>query len=148
MIRQICNVKSQDFATIRSSELLAQLSIEDLDLILKERRPCWYGHVESSNGAVKTAFDIQVDDKCGHVGPKMTWRQLIERDCKEWKLSDIDPYDRDTWRSSVRSAMRAASQLSGRAPTDVDDLHVNKKSSDDDDDDFFHMYQGHNSCPN
>ena len=58
MIRQICNVKPQDTATIRSTELLAQLRIEDLDLVLKERRLRWYGQVERSNGAVKTAFDI------------------------------------------------------------------------------------------
>ena len=44
----------------------------------------------------------------------MTWKQLTERDCREWKLSAIDPHDRDTWRSGVRSAMRAASQLPGR----------------------------------
>ena len=31
-----------------------------------------------------------------------------------------DPHDRHTWRSGVRSAMRAASQLSGRGTTDVD----------------------------
>ena len=37
MIRQICNVKPQDTVTTRSNELLAQLGIEDLDLILKER---------------------------------------------------------------------------------------------------------------
>ena len=49
----------------------------------------------------------------------MTWKQLPERDCKEWKLSAIDPHDRHTWRSGVRSAMRA-SQLPGRGPTDVD----------------------------
>ena len=46
----------------------------------------------------------------------MTWKQLTER----WKLSAIDPHDRDTWRSGVRSAMRAASQLPGRGPTVVD----------------------------
>ena len=50
----------------------------------------------------------------------MTWKQLTERDCREWKLSAIDPNDRDTWRSSVRSAMRAASQLPGRDSTVVD----------------------------
>ena len=37
MIRHICNVKPQDTANIRSTELLARLCIEDLDLILKER---------------------------------------------------------------------------------------------------------------
>ena len=63
MIRQICNVRPQDIVTTRSNELLVRLGIEDLDLILKERRLRWYGHVERSNGAVKTAFDIQVDGK-------------------------------------------------------------------------------------
>ena len=84
------------------------------------KRLCWYGHVERSNGAVKTAFDIQVNGKRGPGRPKMTWKQLTERDCREWKLSAIDPLDRDTWRSGVRSAMRAASQLPGRGPTVVD----------------------------
>ena len=46
----------------------------------------------------------------------MTWKQLTERDCREWKLLAINPHDRNMW----RSAMRAASQLSGRGPTDVD----------------------------
>ena len=32
----------------------------------------------------------------------------------------VDPQKRSTWRSGVRSAVRATSQLSGRGPTDVD----------------------------
>ena len=77
MIRQICNVRPQDIVATRSSELLARLGIEDLDLILK-RRLRWYGYVERSNGAVKTAYDIQVDGKRGPRRPKMTWKQLTE----------------------------------------------------------------------
>ena len=45
MIRQICSIKSVDVATVRSSELLAKLELEDLDLILRERRLRWFGHV-------------------------------------------------------------------------------------------------------
>ena len=63
MIRKICNVRPQDLVTTRSNDLLVRLGIEDLDLILKERRLRWYGHVERSSGAIKTAFDIQVDGK-------------------------------------------------------------------------------------
>ena len=70
MIRQICNVKPQDTANIRSTELLERHGIEDLDLILKERRLRWYGHVKRSNGAVKTAFDIQIVGKRGPGRPK------------------------------------------------------------------------------
>ena len=137
MIRQICNVKPQDTATIRSSELLARLGIEDLDLILKERRLRWYEHVDCSNAAVKTASDIQVNGKHGPRRPKATWKQLTERDRREWKLSAINPHDRDTFRSEVRSAMRAASQLPGRGPLLWIwplYLHVDQKSDDDDDD--------------
>ena len=54
-------------------------------------------------------------ESMGLGGPKWT-----ERACREWKLSAINPHDRCTWRSGVRSAMRAASQLSGRGPNDVD----------------------------
>ena len=62
---------------------------------------------------------VQADGKPRPGRPKMTWKQLTERDCREWKLSAIDPHDRHTWRSGVRSAMCAASQLPGRGPTDV-----------------------------
>ena len=44
-----------------------------------------------------------------------------ETDCCEWKLNEVDLSDRDVWRSNVRSAMHAASQLPGVEPTDVDD---------------------------
>ena len=135
MIRQICNVKPQDIVTTRSNELLAWLGIEDLDLILKERKLRWYGHVERSNGAVKTAFDIQVDGKHGLERPVMTWQQLTERDCREWKMSDINPHDKtylEIW-YEICSAYNYPDP--GRGPTDVDIslyLHINQKSNDDD----------------
>ena len=39
----------------------------------------------------------------------------------EAKLTTVDPQERNTWKSGVRSAMCAASQLPGWGPTDVDD---------------------------
>ena len=62
----------------------------------RRRELWWYGQVERSNGAVKTAVDIEVDGKLGPGRPKMTWKQLTERDCREWKLSAINPHDRRT----------------------------------------------------
>ena len=94
MIRQVCNVRPQGVVTTRSNELLKQFGIEDLDLILKERLH-WYGHVELSNDAVKTAFHIQGEGKGGPGRPKMTWKQLTERDCRDWKRSAINPHDRN-----------------------------------------------------
>ena len=75
--------------------------------------------MERSNGAVKTAFDIEIVGKHRPGRPKMTWKQLTEGDRRELNLSAVDIHDRDTWRSGVRSAMCAASQLPGRGPTTV-----------------------------
>ena len=100
----------QDVARVRSSELLAKLQLEDLDLILRERRLRWFGHVARSSGAIRTAYDMQIDGKRGAGRPKQTWKKLTEKDCREWKLTTVDPQERSTWRSGVRSAMRAASQ--------------------------------------
>ena len=95
MIRQIRNVRPQGIVTTRSNR--AQLGIEELDLILKERRLLvWTCEMLR---AVKIAFHIQVGGKRGPGRPKMTQKQLTERDCREWKLSAINPHDRHAWRS-------------------------------------------------
>ena len=80
------------------------LGIEDLDIILKKKRLRCYGHVERSNGAVKRAFDIQVDGKAQDD------IEAADRGIAESGSS----HDRHTWRSGMRSAMHAASQLPGR----------------------------------
>ena len=77
--------------------------------------------MECSNGAIRTACDIQIDGMRGAGRPKLSWKKVTERDCGEWKLKKVDPQERSTWRSGVRSAMRAASQLPGKGPTEVDD---------------------------
>ena len=46
--------------------------------------------------------------------------EAADRERSEWELLAIDPHDRCSWRSGVRSAMRAASQLHGRGTIDVD----------------------------
>ena len=104
MIRQICSIKPEDVATVRSSKLLAKLQLEDLDLLLRERRRrlCWFGHMELSSGAIRTACDIQIEGRLGAGRPKQAWKNLTEKDCREWKLTIVDPQERSTWRSGVR----------------------------------------------
>ena len=69
--------------------------------------------MERSSGAVRTACDIHVNGRPGPGRPKLTWKKLTERDCRECKFTTVDPQERSTWRSGVRSAMRADSQLPG-----------------------------------
>ena len=120
MLRHVYCIKPDDVATVRSSLFLAKLELEDLDLIW-ERRFRWFGHVDHSSGAIRTACDIQIDGKQGTGRPKLTWKKLMEIDYCEWNLTTVKPQERSTWRSGVRSAMRAASQLPRKGPIDVDD---------------------------
>ena len=60
--------------------------------------------------AIKTTCYIQIDGKHGPGRPKMSLKTLTERDL-EWNLNEVDQCDKDMWRSSVRLAMHAASQL-------------------------------------
>ena len=129
MIRQICSIKPEDVARVRSSELLAKFQLEDLDLILRERRLRWFGHVERSSGAIRTAYDMQIDGKREGREAQANMEETDREDCREWKLTTVDPQERSTWRSGVRSAMRAASQLPGKGPTDVDDAPAPARKS-------------------
>ena len=92
----------------RSNELLAQLGIEDLDLILKERRLCWYGHVERPNSAIKTAFDLQADGG--------SWQRGIA----ESGSSQLSTLMTDIPGDLVWDLPYVQCQLPGRGPTDVD----------------------------
>ena len=61
--------------------------------------------------------------------------ETVENDCREQKLTTVDPQEKSTWRSGVRSAMPAASQLPGRGPLMWMmplHLHVSQKSDYDD----------------
>ena len=119
MIRQVCNTRAEDLANVSNKSLLTKLGLVDLSLILRERRLRWLGHVERSNGAIRLAFDMEVSSRLRKQGrPKTTWKGLTARDRAEWNIR-VDTSDRDAWRTSVRSAMRAASQISG-AETPVD----------------------------
>ena len=117
MIRQICNVRPQDIVTTRSNELLVRLGIEDLDLILKERRLRWYGHVEHSKSRQPLTYRLM--ENMGLGGPRWhgnSWQRGIAESGSSRPSTLILSH---TWRSGVRSAIRAASQLSGRGPTGV-----------------------------
>ena len=45
IIRQICNVEPEDVATVRSNKLLAQLEIDYLNVILREKALLVWRHL-------------------------------------------------------------------------------------------------------
>ena len=94
MVRQICNIKPEDVVTVRSKKLLAQPKIDYVAVILREKRICLFVHVEQFSGAIKTLCDMQIVGERGPGRPKTTWMTLTERDLREWKLNELDPFDR------------------------------------------------------
>ena len=64
---------------LHTKYLGSKLQLEDLDLILRESRLRWFSHVERSSGAIRTAYDMQIDGKRGAGRPKQTWKKLTEK---------------------------------------------------------------------
>ena len=95
MIRQICNVKPDDVATVRSNYLLAQLEIDYIVVKLRQKRLCWFVHVDQISGAFKTVCDMQIEVERGPGRHKTAWMTLTNRDPHEWKHNEFDPSDRD-----------------------------------------------------
>ena len=81
MIRQICNVRPEDVATSRSNELLTLFGNEDLDLILRERKLHWHGHMERLRGGNKTAWYVDVPGSRGADDMEAGDREGLERLC-------------------------------------------------------------------
>ena len=67
-------------ARVRSSKLLTKLQLEDLDLILRERRLRWFGHVARSSGAIRTAYDMQINGKWRGGGGREAQANIEETD--------------------------------------------------------------------
>ena len=122
MIRQILSVKPEN---------VAYCPIKRAVHLTWDWWPQRY-HEREKALLVLTCWMIQSSNKDSlwHADRRKAWVRAAQDDLKdtctyrdrhEWKLKEVDPCDRDMWRSSVRSVMHAASQLPGREPTDVDD---------------------------
>ena len=53
-------IKPEDVTNVRWRDQLIKNELEYLDIILKEKRLCWYGHVELSSGVVRAVCDKQL----------------------------------------------------------------------------------------
>ena len=75
-------------ATVRSSELLAKLELENLDLILRERED-FAGKGTWSVLVVLSEQHVIYRNMAGSGAgrPNLTWKKLTEKDCCEWKPS-------------------------------------------------------------
>ena len=72
MIRQKCNIKPEDMATVRSKKLLVQPVTDYVNLILREKSIRWSVYVEQFSGTIKTLCDMQIVGERGPGRPKTT----------------------------------------------------------------------------
>ena len=100
MMRWICNVRLTD--QVNSDILLARLNIPNLKDILRQGRLRWFGHVHRSDGWIKKCTEMEMVGRRASGRPKKSWKEVIAHDRKEWKLNNVDPGDRNAWRSSVK----------------------------------------------
>ena len=102
MIRKICGVKLRD--RLSSEVLMERLGLQQ-SIVEVVRRSClrWCGHVlrkEESCG-VKRAWNLEVAGKRGRGRPRLTWRSMVERECRRVGLKSSDHEDKARWRRGV-----------------------------------------------
>ena len=67
----------------------------------------WFGHVARNDGCINYITALEVDGHRGQSRPRKTWRDTINDDCKNWKLTWADPANRIEWRKKLRTNMGA-----------------------------------------
>jgi len=77
MVRWMCCVKLKD--RLPSKELRERLGIDDIALVLKQNRLCWYGHVlrKSDDDWVKKCMVYEAEGPRPRGRPKRTLREVV-----------------------------------------------------------------------
>ena len=112
LICWICGVKPSDDPSM--DDLYAELGI--CDLLVRERRLRWFGHVMRSNGEINRVRSRPVPRRKGPGRPKKTWDECMKQDLKVCGLSEASTQDRVSWRSSVKNSRQEPTLSNGGTP--------------------------------
>ena len=102
MVRWMCGVRLKD--RVPNKELRERLGIVDITSLLQQNRLRWYGHVlrKDDNDWVKKCMVYEVVGSRPRGRPKMTWLEVVQKDCKVRGLSKDDAMVRGRWRKMIR----------------------------------------------
>ena len=95
MVRWICNVRLKN--RISSDSLLEKFGINNIQTLLRYNRLRWFGHVAKNDGCINSITALEVNGHRGRGWPRKTWRDTINDDRKNWKLTRVDPANRIEW---------------------------------------------------
>ena len=108
MVRWICNVRLKDH--ISSDSLLEKLGINNIQTLLQYSWLHCFVHIARNDGCVNSITALEVDGHPGRGSPRKTWRDAINDDCKNWKLTRVEPANnwmekeiQQTWGHAMQS---------------------------------------------
>ena len=101
MVRWICNVRLKDRTS--SDFLQEKVGISNIQTLLRYNRLRWFGHVARNDSCINN-----ITAHRGRGRPRKTWRDTINDDRKNWKLTRVDPVNRIEWRKKLRTNVGAA----------------------------------------
>jgi len=73
MLRWMCGIKLKD--RLPSKELRETLGIDDVALVLQQKRLCWYGHVLRKDD--EEMYGVWSEGPRPRGRPKRTWREVV-----------------------------------------------------------------------
>jgi len=101
MVRWMCGIKTKD--TFPSKKLRERLGIDDIALVLQQKRLRWYGRVlQKDDDWAKKCMEYEVEGPRPRGRPKRTWREVVREDCQAYKLNTEDAVDCSKWRKLIK----------------------------------------------
>ena len=88
---------------MKNEELRNGVDVESITEVARRNRLRWYGHVErkSDGGWVKKCTKMEMNGKRKRGRPKITWKEVVEKDMKTLGLQMMDVHDRKKWRELI-----------------------------------------------
>ncbi len=98
MMRYLAGVRWQD--RVISEEVARRCGIREIEVILRQRRLQWFGHVRRA-GQDSVVRTVEVEGRRPVDRPRKTWRKCIEQDLNKLGLREEMAQDRREWRRVI-----------------------------------------------
>ena len=116
MLRWMCGVSLKDKVT--TVKLREQMGVDAVSDVVRRGRLRWLGHVlrKDDGNWVKKVMSYEVDGDRGRGRPRLSWRQVVEKDMWRVGLKKSDAEDRALWRRQSWSATGQPLRQRGKRP--------------------------------
>jgi hypothetical protein len=102
MLRWICGHTRKN--QIRNDDIRDKLGIAPIQDKLVQHRLRWFGHIQQwpPEALVRSGILSRPENtRRGRGRPRLTWKEAIKRDLKEWNISQELALDRSAWKMAI-----------------------------------------------